>query len=34
MDNWPVRYGWWLKHRERSIEQIRADEVAAAARQS
>ena len=32
MDDWPVQYGWWLKHRERSIEQIRADE--AAARQS
>ncbi len=29
MDDWPVQYGWWLKHRERSIEQIRADEVAA-----
>jgi 2,4-dienoyl-CoA reductase-like NADH-dependent reductase (Old Yellow Enzyme family) len=32
MDDWPGQYGWWLKHRERSIEQIRADE--AAARQS
>jgi 2,4-dienoyl-CoA reductase-like NADH-dependent reductase (Old Yellow Enzyme family) len=32
MDDWPVQYGWWLKHRERSIEQIRADE--AASRQS
>jgi 2,4-dienoyl-CoA reductase-like NADH-dependent reductase (Old Yellow Enzyme family) len=32
MDDWPVQYGWWLKHRERSIAQIRADE--AAARQS
>ncbi|PWT73192.1 MAG: NADH:flavin oxidoreductase / NADH oxidase [Proteobacteria bacterium] len=32
MDDWPVQYGWWLKLRERSIEQIRADE--AAARQS
>lgn len=30
MDDWPVQYGWWLKHRERSIEQIRADEAAAA----
>jgi 2,4-dienoyl-CoA reductase-like NADH-dependent reductase (Old Yellow Enzyme family) len=29
MDDWPVQYGWWLKHRERSIEQIRADEAAA-----
>ena len=28
-DDWPVQYGWWLKHRERSIEQIRADEAAA-----
>jgi 2,4-dienoyl-CoA reductase-like NADH-dependent reductase (Old Yellow Enzyme family) len=28
MDDWPVQYGWWLKHRERSIEQIRADEAA------
>lgn len=30
MDDWPVQYGWWLKHRERSIEQIRADEAASA----
>ena len=29
MDDWPVQYGWWLKHRERSIEEIRADEAAA-----
>jgi 2,4-dienoyl-CoA reductase-like NADH-dependent reductase (Old Yellow Enzyme family) len=29
MDDWPVQYGWWLKLRERSIEQIRADEAAA-----
>ena len=29
MDDWPVQYGWWLKHRERSLEQIRADEAAA-----
>jgi 2,4-dienoyl-CoA reductase-like NADH-dependent reductase (Old Yellow Enzyme family) len=28
MDDWPVQYGWWLKHRERSIAQIRADEDA------
>jgi 2,4-dienoyl-CoA reductase-like NADH-dependent reductase (Old Yellow Enzyme family) len=27
MDDWPVQYGWWLKHRERSIAQIRADEA-------
>jgi 2,4-dienoyl-CoA reductase-like NADH-dependent reductase (Old Yellow Enzyme family) len=32
MDDWPVQYGWWLKLRERSIEQIRADEAAAAGR--
>jgi len=32
MDEWPVQYGWWLKHRERSIAQIRADEAAAASR--
>jgi 2,4-dienoyl-CoA reductase-like NADH-dependent reductase (Old Yellow Enzyme family) len=32
MDDWPVQYGWWLKHRERSIAQIRADEAAAAGR--
>ena len=31
MDDWPVQYGWWLKHRERSIAQIRADEAAGAA---
>jgi len=29
MDDWPVQYGWWLKHRERSIAQIRADDDAA-----
>ena len=29
MADWPVQYGWWLKHRERSIAQIRADEDAA-----
>ena len=28
MDDWPVQYGWWLKHRERTLEQIRADETA------
>jgi 2,4-dienoyl-CoA reductase-like NADH-dependent reductase (Old Yellow Enzyme family) len=28
MDDWPVQYAWWLKLRERSIEQIRADEAA------
>jgi 2,4-dienoyl-CoA reductase-like NADH-dependent reductase (Old Yellow Enzyme family) len=27
MDDW--QYGWWLKLRERSIAQIRADEAAA-----
>jgi len=30
MDDWPVQYGWWLKHRERSIAQIRADAAAGA----
>jgi len=29
MDDWPVQYGWWLKHRERSMEQIRTGEAAA-----
>jgi hypothetical protein len=29
MDDWPVQYGWWLKHREWAIERIRADEAAA-----
>lgn len=29
MDDWPVQYGWWLKHRERAIEQIRTDEAVA-----
>ncbi len=29
MDSWPVQYGWWLKHREPSIAQVRADEAAA-----
>jgi len=29
MDDWPVQYGWWLKHREWAIEKIRADEAAA-----
>ena len=33
MDDWPVQYGWWLKHRERSMEQIRADEAARRATQ-
>ena len=28
MDDWPVQYGWWLKHREWAIEKIRADEAA------
>lgn len=28
MDDWPVQYGWWLKHRERTFEQIREDETA------
>lgn len=25
MDDWAEQYGWWLKHRERSLEQVRAD---------
>ena len=25
MDDWPTQYGWWLKHRERSLEQVRSD---------
>jgi 2,4-dienoyl-CoA reductase-like NADH-dependent reductase (Old Yellow Enzyme family) len=29
MDDWPVQYGWWLKHREWAIERIRAEEAAA-----
>jgi len=29
MDDWPVQYGWWLKHREWAIERIRADATAA-----
>jgi 2,4-dienoyl-CoA reductase-like NADH-dependent reductase (Old Yellow Enzyme family) len=29
LDDWTVQYGWWLKHRERSIAEIRADEAAA-----
>ena len=29
MDDWPIQYGWWLKHRERTFEQIRADEAIA-----
>jgi len=29
MNDWPVQYGWWLKHRERTLAQIRADEAAA-----
>jgi 2,4-dienoyl-CoA reductase-like NADH-dependent reductase (Old Yellow Enzyme family) len=28
MDDWPVEYGWWLKHREWAIERVRADSVA------
>ncbi len=29
LDDWTVQYGWWLKLRERSIADIRADEAAA-----
>jgi 2,4-dienoyl-CoA reductase-like NADH-dependent reductase (Old Yellow Enzyme family) len=25
LDDWTVQYGWWLKHRERAIADIRAD---------
>jgi 2,4-dienoyl-CoA reductase-like NADH-dependent reductase (Old Yellow Enzyme family) len=25
MDDWPVQYGWWLKHREWVIERLRGD---------
>jgi 2,4-dienoyl-CoA reductase-like NADH-dependent reductase (Old Yellow Enzyme family) len=25
MDDWPEPYGWWLKHRERALEQVRSD---------
>ena len=24
LDDFPVQYGWWLKHRERALEEIRA----------
>jgi 2,4-dienoyl-CoA reductase-like NADH-dependent reductase (Old Yellow Enzyme family) len=27
LDDWTVQYGWWLKHRERAIADIRADEA-------
>lgn len=26
MDDWTIQYGWWLKHRERSLDQIAKDE--------
>ena len=29
LDDWTIQYGWWLKHRERSIADIRADEAVA-----
>lgn len=25
MDGWPTQYSWWLKHRERALEQVRRD---------
>lgn len=25
MDDWPVQYGWWLKHRETTLAQVRRD---------
>jgi len=28
MDDWPIEYGWWLKHREWAIERIHADRLA------
>jgi 2,4-dienoyl-CoA reductase-like NADH-dependent reductase (Old Yellow Enzyme family) len=28
MDDWPIEYGWWLKHREWAIERIRAEAAA------
>ena len=28
MDDWPLQYAWWLKHREWAIERIRADAAA------
>lgn len=28
MEEWPVQYAWWLKLRERTLDQIRADEAA------
>jgi 2,4-dienoyl-CoA reductase-like NADH-dependent reductase (Old Yellow Enzyme family) len=28
LDDWTVQYGWWLKLRERTIADIRADEIA------
>jgi 2,4-dienoyl-CoA reductase-like NADH-dependent reductase (Old Yellow Enzyme family) len=24
LDDWPLQYGWWLKHRERALQDIRA----------
>ncbi len=30
MDDWPVQYGWWLKHREWTLERLRAEEAGAA----
>jgi 2,4-dienoyl-CoA reductase-like NADH-dependent reductase (Old Yellow Enzyme family) len=30
LDDWTVQYGWWLKIRERTIADIRADEAASA----
>jgi len=26
MDDWPTQYSWWLKHRERALEQVRRDQ--------
>lgn len=27
LDDWPLQYGWWLKHRERALQDIRADQA-------
>ena len=24
-DDWPIQYGWWMKHRERALREIRAE---------
>ncbi len=27
LDDWPLQYGWWLKHRERALDDIRSSET-------